>query len=144
MSKCVFIQKKYIDETLATPQEQGKRLIEPLKTFSRENAVPFNILEDKEITNDAEIHKHEADLWLCLEGEVQFIYGGELVDPWVHKNADGTENTNELKAKTIRDGTETILHPGDWLWIPAGEPHQHICAGVARLAIIKIPKTPKS
>ena len=32
-----------------------------------------------------------------------------------------------------------ILKQGDWLWIPAGEPHQHSATGTARLVIIKIP-----
>ncbi len=139
MNPCTYIPKSMIDETLATIPQQGKRLLEPLKLFSKEHIIPMNILEDKEITNDAEIHMHEGDLWHCIEGEVIFIYGGELVEPWVQKNPDGTENQNELKAKTIRNGEETTLHKGDWLWIPAGQPHQHICKTLARLLIIKIP-----
>ncbi len=134
------MRKEKIDETLATPSIVGKKLLEPLKSLAAANKLPFNILEDKEVlNNEAEVHKHEGDLWFCLEGEVKFIYGGEMVDPWVKKNADGTENPNEIKAKEIKNGVESILKPGDWLWIPAGQPHQHFCAGTARLVIIKIP-----
>ncbi len=140
MSKNIFVGKSLIEKTLATEAAQGKRLLEPLKTFAAEHKLPFNILEDKEVANDAEAHMHEADLWHCLEGEVKFIYGGEMVDPWFKKNADGTEDKREVKAKTIRGGEESVLQSGDWLYIPAGQPHQHICKGVARLIIIKIPK----
>jgi len=137
--KSVFIEKTRIDETLANVPTQGKKLLEPLKSFAKENGLPFNILEDKDVSNEAEVHHHEGDLWYCLEGEVTFIYGGEMVSPWYKKNSDGTEDKREVKAKEIKGGTEKILKPGDWLWIPAGEPHQHRCEGVARLIIVKIP-----
>ncbi len=137
---CFVIRKGEVDKTLRSVQAIGKKLLEPLKSLASLHNLPLNILEDKEVVNDAEVHKHEGDLWLCLEGEVTFIYGGELVEPRAKKNPDGTEDVRELKAKEIRGGIEVILKPGDWLWIPAGEPHQHKCAGVARLAIIKIPK----
>ncbi len=140
MNPSTFISKQQIDETLAVAPTPGKKLLEPFKSFAKERNLPFNILEDKEITNDPEIHMHEADLWYCLEGEVTFVYGGQMVEPSFRKKADGTENANEICAKSISGGTEVVMHPGDWLWIPAGEPHQHISSGLARLMIIKIPK----
>lgn len=141
-NKSIFISKKVIDETLSTPYPEvpTKRLLEPLRAMSLANKFPMNILEDINITNEAEVHRHEADLWQCLEGEVTFIYGGEMVDPWPKRNADGTLDEREWKAKEIKGGTEVVLKPGDWLWIPAGEPHQHFTKGKARLVIIKIPK----
>ena len=135
-----MIKKEDIEKTLKSPSSQGKRLLEPLKIFSKENSIPLNVLEDNNVVNEAEVHKHEADLWCCLEGEVTFIYGGEIVNPWVKKNADGTLDEREIKAKEIIGGTEVLLKPGDWLFIPAGEPHMHKMDGVARLIIIKIPK----
>lgn len=141
MDKCVLVRKEEIAKTLATAPTQGKKLLEPLKGLAAANKLPFNILEDKEVlNNEAEIHKHEGDLWLCLEGEVTFIYGGELFEPWPKKLPDGKVDEREWKAKEILGGTESVLKPGDWLWIPAGQPHQHQCSGVSRLAIIKIPK----
>ena len=139
-TKCVYVSAGEIKETLGSEPTQGKRLLEPLKSFAKERGLPFNILEDKEVTNEAEIHMHEGDLWHCLGGEVVFIYGGEMVEPWFKKNADGSEDKREVKANEIKGGERTVLKSGDWLWIPAGEPHQHMCKGVARLAIIKIPK----
>ncbi len=142
-NQCALINKELIEKALLQEYSSSpvKKLIEPIKAFSAENKIPFNILEDVNINNDAEIHKHEADIWYCLDGEVTFVYGGELVDPWVKKNADGTVDDREWKGKTIKNGTEVILKPGDWLWIPAGQPHQHMTNTRARLVIIKIPKT---
>lgn len=138
--KCVLVKKEEIDKTLMSEPKDGKKLLEPLKSFAAANSLPFNILEDKNVVNEAEVHRHEADLWHCLEGEVIFIYGGEMVEPWPKKNPDGTVDEREWKAKEIRNGMEAVLRPGDWLYVPAGEPHQHKCQGTARLVIIKIPK----
>lgn len=138
MVKAIIVRKEDISKTLATPALAGKRLLEPLKSFSAENKFPLNILEDKEISNDAEVHKLEGDLWHCLEGEVNFIHGGELVNPVFGKNADGSINENELSAKEISGGEEMIVKKGDWFWIPSGVPHKHSSNDTARLIIIKI------
>ncbi len=138
-SKCVFVPSNDVQATLAVPATAGKKLLQPFRAFALANNLPFNILEDVNVVNEAEVHIHEGDLWLCLEGEVAFVYGGEMVNPWFKKLADGTEDRREVKAKEIKGGTTSILKPGDWLWIPAGQPHQHNCTGTARLMIIKIP-----
>lgn len=134
------VRKADIAKTLKTKPANGKRLLEPLKSIAATHALPFNILEDKNVANDAEVHTREGDLWYCLEGSVTFICGGKMVAPWHGKSADGTDNPNELKARKIKGGKEMVLKPGDWLWIPAGVPHSHHTKGTARLVIIKIPK----
>ena len=138
--KAFYLPETQVKKTLAVSPTIGKKLLEPLKEIAKNNNLPFNILEDHQLTaNDAEVHQREADLWLCLEGEVVFVCDGEMVEPWYKKLADGSEDRREVKAKFIRGGTTYVLKPGDWLWIPAGVPHQHTCAGTARLVIIKIP-----
>lgn len=148
---CVFIDRREIDATLAAPAASGKpgtangvgvpgkRLLEPLKTIAAANGLPLNILEDREVANEAEVHRHEGDLWGCLEGEVTFSYGGVLVGAQMRTRSDGAVNELEIKARDISGGTEAVLKPGDWLWIPAGQPHAHRAAKTARLFIIKIP-----
>ncbi len=60
-NKCVLVRNEEIDKTLATAPTQGKKLLEPLKSFAATNKLPFNILEDKEVLdNEAEVHKHVA------------------------------------------------------------------------------------
>ncbi|MDB5189492.1 MAG: Cupin 2 conserved barrel domain protein [Parcubacteria group bacterium] len=135
----VFIPKSVIDATLATPAVEGKRQLDPLKALALAGGVPINILEDTNISNDVEVHRHEADLWICLEGEVEFIVGGTLVEPWVKQLADGGTDDRELKSKNLEGGTSHVLRVGDVLWIPAGEPHLHRTTGTARLYIIKVP-----
>lgn len=135
-----MVKKEIIEETLRAESKQGKGLVEPLKSLAAEKNLPFKILEDKEVVNEAEVHRHEGDLWQCLEGEVTFICGGELVEPKAKQNPDGTLDEREWKGKAIQDGTEMVLRPGDWLWIPPGVAHQHNCKGIARMFIIKIPK----
>ena len=138
--KAFYLPETQVKKTLAASPTIGKKLLEPLKEIAKNNNLPFNILEDHQLTaNDAEVHQREADLWLCLEGEVVFVCDGEMVEPWYKKLADGSEDRREVKAKSIRGGTTYVLKPGDWLWIPAGVPHQHTCAGTGRLVIIKIP-----
>ena len=140
MSNWVLVKKEIIEETLRAESKQGKGLVEPLKSLAAEKNLPFKILEDKEVVNEAEVHRHEGDLWQCLEGEVTFICGGELVEPKAKQNPDGTLDEREWKGKAIQDGTEMVLRPGDWLLIPPGVAHQHNCKGIARMFIIKIPK----
>jgi len=139
-TKGILIDSGKVKEALATPALQGKRLLEPLKSIWMETGSPVNILEDKEVINDAEVHVNEADLWFVLEGEVTFIHGGEMVDSWFGKNEDGSENKSEIKAKDIKGGEEVTLGVGDWFWIPAGVPHLHKTDGTCRMAIIKVPK----
>ena len=139
--KSVVFTKELLSQTLASEPFQGKHLLEPLKSFAAASGWSFNILEDKDITNEVERHMHESDLWFCLEGEIEFIYGGEMVNPWIKKNPDGSEDTREIKAKEIKNGTKVILHPGEWIAIAPGDPHQHNkLDGHARLVIIKIPE----
>ncbi len=132
-----------IDAMLALPAQAGKRLLEPLKGLALAENLPLNVLEDTNVSNDAEVHTHEADLWLCLSGEVTFNCGGELMNGTARVHKDGTVDEREWKAKEIRGGQEVMLHTGDWLHIPAGVPHQHRATGTAKLAIIKIPAVEK-
>lgn len=137
--KTIYVPKEDIGATLDKPPVKGKNLLEPFRTFALENKLPFSILEDTAVSNDAEVHAREGDLWFGLEGEATFLCGGELVEPKYRLNADGTENKDEAYSPKIKDGVEFIVRAGDWLWIPAGEPHQHSAKQTARLVIIKIP-----
>lgn len=139
LQPCAVVRKEEIDATLASGATPGKRLLDPLKSRALAEKLPLNILEDREVSNEAEVHRHEGDLWYCLEGVVTFVYGGEMANPWVKQLPDGGTDDREIKAKEIRGGTEVTLKNGDWLWIPAGQPHLHKTAGTARLVIIKIP-----
>ena len=135
----VLFPKSVIDQTLQAPTEPGVRLLEPLKTLALAGKVPFNILEESHMSGEPEVHLKHADLWGCLEGEATFLCGGELVGQTARINADGSPNENELKGDSITGAQETVVGVGDWLWIPAGMPHQHRADTSVRMIIIKIP-----
>lgn len=135
MAQHIFIPKSFFEETLRTIPTQGKKHLEPFKTFAKEHSLPLNILEDKEVVNEGEIHDYEDDLWQCLEGSVTFVCGGVLESKKAHPTKKG-----EWSGTGIGGGKEYTLGSGDWLWIPAGEPHIHRTDTTARLIIIKIPK----
>lgn len=134
-----LLKKEDIEAICALVPIGGKSLLEPLKSTAGDRGLPFKILEDDRVVNEAEVHISQGDLWCCLEGSPTFIYGGIMVNPRVKVRKDGTKDTSELSAKEISGGTTVVLKPGDWLWIPAGQPHQHSCSDTARLMIIKIP-----
>ena len=66
LPQSVFIHRGLAEETLKAQTLQGKRLLEPFKKFAAENGLPVNILEDREVSNKAEVHRHEAHLLVFL------------------------------------------------------------------------------
>ena len=135
MKNWQFIDAKFIREAMAKEPVDGKHQLEPLSSLSKGKGISFNILEDHNfLEGQPEVHRHEGDLWIGLEGEMNFIVGGEMVEPYAKEG-----NDNEIKAKSISGGEEVVLKMGDVLWIPAGVPHMHI-AKHGRAYIIKIPE----
>ena len=135
MKRWQFIEGGKIKESLAKEPFDGKHQLEPLSLVSKEKGVSFNILEDHNfLEGQPEAHRHEADLWFGLEGEMKFAVGGELVEPFAKEGDD-----NEIKAKKISGGVEVVLKAGDVLFIPTGVPHSHTSAH-GRAFIIKIPE----
>ncbi|MDP3646371.1 MAG: hypothetical protein Q8R25_04770 [bacterium] len=132
MEKHVVVRKGEISEILASPSSQGKKMFPPFGGFEGQKSA-FRLLEDTAVHNAPEIHETEGDLWLCLQGEVQFTCGGTLTD-----RKEVAEH--ELTGSNIVNGEVIILREGDWLWIPPGIPHQHSAETTARLIIIKIPQ----
>ena len=123
-----------VGELINLPQKTGKHRVD-----AWEGQV-VHILENGDVPewgNETEVHMHESDLWIGLSGEVTFVVGGTLKEWSYRKNADSTDNLNEIKAPKIENGITYILHAGDVLEIPAGVPHTHF--GTGKLFIIKIP-----
>lgn len=135
--RVVLVRPEDIERTLAIEPTQGKhllpwRIVEYLKV-----ELPFNILEDMDVDNEAEVHETEGDYWEGLEGEVTFVCGGRLINPRGVKAADG--KVIEWKGTDIAGGKEYVLCAGGRLWIPSGVSHVHRKPkGVARLMITKI------
>src|SRR3989344_8243484 len=141
MTASFFIQNAIIEDTLSRVPVDGKRVMDPFNTLAKKHNLPINILENHRVSSsEAEAHRHESDLWICLEGEVEFVVDGEMVTPQIKPLPNGNIDDREIKAKEIRGGTSYVLKKGDILWIPAGQPNLHrTAAGTARLYIIKVP-----
>ena len=141
MTTSFFIQNAIIEDTLSRAPVEGKHVMDPFNTLAKKHNLPINILENHRVSSsEAEAHRHEADLWICLEGEVEFVVDGEMVNPQIKPLPNGNIDDREIKAKEIKGGTSYILKKGDILWIPAGQPHLHRTTdGTARLYIIKVP-----
>ncbi len=138
-SRSTYIPYSLVQETLGSLKETGGRLLEPLLGVSTSKKVPLNILEDVAVQNTPEIHKNEHDLWQCLEGEALFVTGGRMTNQRPHMLPDGTTSGSEIQGDAIENGITYKLTVGDYLFIPAGEPHMHGSATFARLTIVKIP-----
>lgn len=134
LNKAYLIPARIFLESLAKSPVDGKHQLEPFMTWAKEMGIPVNVLEDHNFNVGApEVHRHEEDVWIGVEGEAKFIVGGELVEPWTKEGDD-----REVKGKSIRGGEEVKMGQWDFLRIPAGQPHQHTALH-GRLIIIKLP-----
>lgn len=135
----IVFKKELIDETLQLGSEQGKRSLDPFSAFAKEAGANVALIELNQDASRAEVHRGSVDFFQCLEGEVEFVTGGTLVEPFLREYEDGTINELEVRAPSIVGGDVTKLVSGDMLWIPNGLPHSNRTDTHARLLVIKIP-----
>lgn len=139
LDKVCHLTQGQLDKILSALPTTGKHTLPSWQATTEATQLPWTILEDfayHEIK--AEVHHTDGDIFYCLSGTAEFVCGGELVDPKVKQNADGTLNKNEVRGTSITNGTTYKLRAGEWLWIPASQPHYHT-AELARLLVIKLP-----
>jgi mannose-6-phosphate isomerase-like protein (cupin superfamily) len=65
---------------------------------------------------EVEVHTLDTDVFYIVKGSATFVTGGKVV---------GAKNTapNEVRGKSIQDGTPHHLSQGDIIIIPRGMPH---------------------
>jgi mannose-6-phosphate isomerase-like protein (cupin superfamily) len=74
-------------------------------------------ITERDRDGGAEVHEDWYDHIFIQEGEASFVVGGVAVDPKI--TAPG-----ETRGTSVKDGTTIVMHPGDYLFIPPGIPHQ--------------------
>ena len=116
MEKVTFIPKNLIDETLATSAVSGKRLLEPLKTFSLERGVPMHILEDTDVDNPPEVHEDEANALAAMSSAQKNITVEEQI---IHEWAFHSVVTNRDLAKDEPLSLENVRPARPGWGIPA-------------------------
>ncbi len=77
----------------------------------------YTMVAHREGTGSAEVHEHEADIFVIEDGEGTLLTGGKLVNSHVEK-------PGELRGTSISGGEKVHYAPGDIIHIPAGVPHQ--------------------
>jgi len=70
-------------------------------------------------SGQSEIHRDWNDNIFIQEGEASFIVGGAAIDA-------KEREPGELRGSAITGGNTVAMHAGDYLFVPAGLPHQMI------------------
>jgi mannose-6-phosphate isomerase-like protein (cupin superfamily) len=88
-----------------------------------------NALNTRDSSGVHERHEDFTDIFVIQKGSARLLYGGA---------ADGEKLTapGEWRGGTIRGGTESEVHPGDIVVIPAGIPHQFLLTPGKRMAYL--------
>ena len=133
----VLLAKAMLDETLAQEPQTGKRDMTPFSALAKSLGVPMTMIEAKATTGKVEIHRRHADVWLCIDGTATIRCDGTAPDATVRVK-DGVANEYELRGDAIEGGVDHALLAGDWLFIPAGQPHQLIAPDYARFIVVKV------
>jgi mannose-6-phosphate isomerase-like protein (cupin superfamily) len=85
--------------------------------FGRLSKNSTAMISHRESEGGAEVHNTQNDIFFVETGEATLVTGGET------PGAKETE-ANELRAPSIKGGTQKKIGPGDIVFIPAKVPHQ--------------------
>lgn len=89
--------------------------------FASQNLARYGnhylMLAQREATGSAEVHEHEADIFIVESGNAVLVTGGKLVNPH-------TQKAGEIRGSSIEGGQKQTVAKGDIIHIPAGTPHQ--------------------
>jgi len=77
----------------------------------------YTMLAHREGTGSAELHEHDADLFLVVQGDATIVTGGKIVKPH-------TEKPGEIRGESIEGGQRQKLSAGDVIHIAPNVPHQ--------------------
>ena len=86
---------------------------------SKLNEYPnsFTMIALRSKNGGAEIHENYADFFFVVRGSAKLLTGGTMQD-------GKTVSPGEIRGKSVLNGVETTLNPGDIVHIPATVPHQ--------------------
>ena len=113
-----------LDKAKALEASAGAKGAASVKLNEYPNHYTMIALRNK--NGSAEVHENYADIFVILKGEATLISGGSVVDP-------KTVSPGEITGAQVKDGSQTPVHEGDVLHIPAGVPHQLLLPEKAEL-----------
>ena len=81
------------------------------------NINDYTLLVYRNADGQAELHEHESDLYLVVEGEAMLVSGGTMLDRKV-------KSPGEFTGSGIANGQSQTLRKGDVVHIAPNLPHQ--------------------
>ena len=105
---------RHIGDAELAKLSSGKGPLTLATLTDREN--PYVLVAGRTGPGEVEVHEHWIDYMVIQQGEAEFTFGGTVT---------GTRDTGpgEKRGGTIAGGTVVSLKPGDFLVVPAGQPH---------------------
>jgi len=108
----------------------GKELSDVLKKGLTPGALVSQVILAKHPTyliymttrdksGQSEVHQNWNDNIFIQDGETNFVVGGAATDA-------KEREPGKLRGSSISGGKTVVLHAGDYLFVPAGVPHQMI------------------
>ena len=98
-----------------------QKLAQKRASFASEDLVRYGnhytLLARREATGSAEVHEHEADIFVVEGGEATIVTGGKIVN-------GHAEKPGEIRGSAVEGGERHQLATGDIIHIPARTPHQ--------------------
>ena len=98
--------------------------------------APYNVnMELRKMGQAASVHETEAELFYVIDGAGTLVTGGKLME-------ERRTNAENLSGTGIEGGVTKRVSKGDWILVPAGEPHQFpaVEASGLRLMSLHLPK----
>ena len=98
--------------------------------------APYNVnMELRKMGQAASVHETEAELFYVIDGAGTLVTGGKLME-------ERRTNAENLSGTGIEGGVTKRVSKGDWILVPAGEPHQFpaVEASSLRLMSLHLPK----
>src|SRR5436305_9483213 len=109
----IYTAKELQAESQKLAKKGPQFVSEELKRYGNH----YTMLAHRDKTGSAEVHEHEADIFVVQEGEAAIVTGGRVVDP-------KAEKAGEIRGSSISGGERHTVSAGDIIHIPAGVPHQ--------------------
>ena len=98
--------------------------------------APYNVnMELRKMGQAASVHETEAELFFVIDGAGTLVTGGKLIE-------ERRTNAENLSGTGIEGGVTKRVSKGDWILVPAGEPHQFpaVEGSGLRLMSLHLPK----
>ena len=114
-----------IDKAKAGRKGDAPLVAEPILLMAPYRAQ----LEYRPAMAPAALHEKDAELMVVLQGAVNIVTGGKIVN-------EKRVNANNLSGSSIEGGNSQAVVVGDMLIVPANTPHQVIPTGGAPIVLM--------